>query len=212
MNDLKSLDEHEQINRRLILQEDIDFWQDKLLELKLKKVKEDLEYSKKKKNSELEFIRVTERNSNLTQEIDSLNLKVQEMGNADRESKVKINQIEAEIKEYEEMNSNLHFEFLQKVGNLKNMENPENLMRHILQFSPEVLKNLCINLNKLQHEKMNYFMNMQKQFYSQMYYNQNMQNMQMPVQNMQNMQMPMAYHPMMMNNQQGPTEERGLNE
>lgn len=169
---LSKIDEHQKINQKLQSEEEIDYWQDKCLENKLSKLKKDFEYKKKKRSAEEHLSRESEINRELTEELGDLQQKVEELKNEDKENKERLSDLHSEIQAYEERNSNLYNEFMQRVNYIKSLENSENLMMHLLKFDRETLKGLCIRLNKMQNEKMNYFMNMQNQYYNQMYYNQ----------------------------------------
>lgn len=166
----KCTEEHS--NKALLMLDDIDYWQDKLLEIKMKIYKQNKVFDQKKKIDELQYNKILQINSDLKQDIELINNKLNLINTSGKEHRERIETLKQQIKDYEENNSNLHNEFLQKMNYIKTFENPENLMKHILKLDPDIIKNLCIKLNKLQNEKMNYYITIQKQYYNHMYYNQ----------------------------------------
>ncbi len=163
---------HNVLNAKIQLEDEIEYWQDKLLEIKLKNNKDVKNINHRINTAQEQYTTLTQKNSTLHSQIDAIKsniAKLKKLHSDEEELK-----LDKEIEEYESKNSTLHNEFLQKMNHLKALENPEYLMQQILKFEPEVVKNLCMKLNNLQNEKMNYYMNMQKQYYNQMYYNQYM--------------------------------------
>jgi hypothetical protein len=191
------LQDHYDLSKQLTLEDEIDYWQDKVLKLKLEKLKEDFEFEKNKIIAEKECNIEIERNSGLHNEIADRNNKIHLIKGEDNVYSERLTQIREEITQYEDKNFEMHNEFLSKINHIKFLSNPENLMKHLLKYDPETLKTLCIRLNKLQNEKLAYMMTMQQQYYHQMTYgNQNNQGMGPPMQ-MFPLGMPQGFMPNM---------------
>jgi hypothetical protein len=163
------LDGHKTINKQIAINEEIEYWQDKLLDMKLIKVKEDYEYNKRNKQAQKILDDLRDKNKILRSEVNEMSDSITEMKKAGDENLSKQKLIKEEIHFYEEKNSDLFNETQEKFNFMRNMQtNPDFLLNHILQFDMETLKALCIRLNKLGEEKMHQIMKMQQQhFYNQ---------------------------------------------
>jgi hypothetical protein len=162
---------HNDINITTKLEEELQWWQEKVLELKLKKVKDDLEYNKNKTIIDKEIQEEKQINIILKSNLDEINEKKKKFKEESSSQINKLNKIRENIKHFETANTDMYNEFIQKTNFIKQLENPDNLLMHLLQFDRETLRTLCINLNNLQKEKFMHFM-MQQQYYNQMYFSQ----------------------------------------
>ena len=162
--------EHNELNKQLALSEEAEYWQDKLLQIKLSKVKEDFEYNKKFKKVESRLDHVKTRNNSLKEEVNEINRLLTVLQSDDQSNKSKLSEIREEIRQLESRNSELFNESCEKYNYMRTMhQNPDYLLNHVLKFDHETLKNLCIRLNKLGEEKVHQIMKMQQQqFYNQM--------------------------------------------
>jgi hypothetical protein len=170
---LQKIMEHTDLNKQLNIYEDIEFWQDKLLQIKLSKVKEDKEYDKRIISIESILDGVKSRNSSLKDEVTEINRLLTVLKSEDQSNKNKLSEIREHTNNLEAENNELFNESYQKYNYMRNMQqNPDFLLNHILKFDPHTLKDLCIRLNKLAEEKVHQFMKIQQQqFYSQMMMN-----------------------------------------
>jgi hypothetical protein len=169
----QKIKEHKELNKQLSLSEDIEFWQDKLLQIKLTKVKEDKDYEKKIRSIEFDLDKVRTRNYSLKDEVAEINRLLTVLQSEDQSNKNKLSEIREQTQNLELENNELFNESCQKYNYMRNMQhNPDFLLNHILKFDPDTLKDLCIRLNKLAEEKVHQFMKMQQQqFYNQMMMN-----------------------------------------
>jgi len=162
---------HNNINTATKLEEELQFWQEKVLELKLKKVKDDLDHNKNKTRIDKEIEEEIQRNKKLKSELHEVNEKKRKLNEESVSKLSRLNQIRESIKYFETANTEMYAEFIQNTNYIKQLENPDNLLIHLLQFDRETLKTLCIKLNTVQKEKFILFM-MQQQYFNQMYFNQ----------------------------------------
>jgi hypothetical protein len=162
---------HNNLNTATKLEEELQFWQEKVLELKLKKVKDDLEHNKNKTILDKEFEEEKQKNKILKSELHEVNEKKRKLMEESVGKISRLNDIRENIKYLETANTEMYAEFIQNTNYIKQLENPDNLLVHLLQFDRETLKTLCIKLNTVQKEKFMHFM-MQQQYYNQMYFNQ----------------------------------------
>ena len=169
-----ALRENQNINKSLAIDDEVEYWQDKLLQIKINKVKEDFEFNKKHKLALVNYNQVHERNSFLKSEIREVNNLLVDLHSEDQRSKSKSEELREEILNYESRNSDLFNESYQKINYMKNLQqNPDFLLNHMLKFDSETLKTMCIKLNKLNEEKMHHLMqHQQQQYYNQMMLNQ----------------------------------------
>jgi len=179
---------HNIINNTSRLEEELEWWQEKVLELKLKKVKDDLEHSKNKSKVEKEIEEEKQKNNILKEELNDLEEKKKKFKEESLDHINKLSELKEKIKYYESANTEMYTEFLYKTNYIKQLENPDNLLMHLMQFDREVLKNLCIKLNTLQQEKFMHYM-MQQQYLSQMYFNQQHKGVYPPQYNVYNYNM-----------------------
>ena len=168
------LREHQNINKSLAIDDEVEYWQDKLLQIKINKVKEDFEFNKKHKLALVNYNQVHERNSFLKSEIREVNNLLVDLQSEDQKNKTRSEEIREEILNFENRNSELFNESYQKINYMKNLQqNPDFLLSHMLKFDKETLKTMCIKLNKLNEEKMHHLMqHQQQQYYNQMMLNQ----------------------------------------
>lgn len=162
---------HNNLNSATKLEEELQFWQEKVLELKLKKVKDDLEHNKNKTMIDKEIEEEIQSNKKLKTELHEVNEKKRKLMEESVSKMGRLNEIREKIKYFETANTEMYAEFIQNTNYLKQLENPDNLLVHLLQFDRETLKTLCIKLNTVQKEKFMHFM-MQQQYFNQMYFNQ----------------------------------------
>lgn len=162
---------HNNINLITKLEEELQWWQEKLLELKLKKVKDDLEQNKNKTKLEIEIQEQKQKNKIMKSELAEVDERKRKFNEETSSQIKKLSDIRQNIKNYESANTEMYNEFMNKTNYIKQLENPDNLLMHMLQFDRETLKTLCIKLNNMQKEKFMHFM-MQQQYYNQMYFNQ----------------------------------------
>jgi hypothetical protein len=168
-NKLQSL--HSKLNTSTKLEEELQWWQEKVLELKLKKVKDDLEHNRNKTKIEKEIEEEKQKNNIIKGDLQEINEKKRKF-NEESMSKInRLNEIRESIRFYETANTEMYADFIQNTNFIKQLENPDNLLMHLLQFDRDTLKTLCIKLNTVQKEKFMHFM-MQQQYFNQMYFNQ----------------------------------------
>ena len=170
----QNLHVHNRLNNTSKLEEELEWWQEKVLELKLKKVKDDLEHRKNKTKVEKEFDEEKNKNKILKDEMNEVDEKKRKFKEESMGQIIQLNELREEINYYESVNTEMYTEFIQKTNYIKQLENPENLLMHLMQFDRETLKTLCIRLNTLQQEKFMHYM-MQQQYFNQMYFNQQQQ-------------------------------------
>ena len=202
-NTKQNIQVHNRINNTSRLEEELEWWQEKVLELKLKKVKDDLEHNKNKSKVEKEIEEEKQKNKILKEEMDELEEKKKKFREESMGQINKLSEIREKIKHYESVNTEMYTEFIHKTNFIKQLENPENLLMHLMQFDRETLKNLCIKLNTLQQEKFMHYM-MQQQYFSQMYFNQQHKGVYPPPYNVYNYNMGGNVYP---NNFDGVEEE-----
>jgi hypothetical protein len=162
---------HNNMNILTKLEEELQWWQEKVLELKLKKVKDDLEHNRNKTKIENELQEEREKNKIIKADLNEINEKKRKHKEETTTQTNTLHEVREKIKKYESANTEMYNEFIQKTNFIKQLENPDNLLMHLLQFDRETLKTLCIKLNNLQKEKFMHFM-MQQQYFNQMYFNQ----------------------------------------
>lgn len=165
------IESHKKANLILHKRDEIEFWQDKILEMKILKKSEGSFYKKKIEETEKELKQHKDHNQNLKNEINSLKERVDSLSSEIEGSKDKYKQISEEIVNYESKNVELYNEFLNVNNLIRNLENPENLIKHLLKFDRQTLNSLCIKLNNVHHEKLYSQMMMQQQYFNQYYYN-----------------------------------------
>lgn len=205
------LEGHRNLNKQLAINEEIEYWQDKLLDMKLIKVKEDYEYNKRNKIAQKNLEELQEKNKILNSEVNEMSKSITDMKKAGEECLSKLKLINDEIHFYEEKNSDLFNETQEKFNFIRNMQtNPDFLLNHILQFDMDTLKALCIRLNKLGEEKMHQIMKMQQQHF----YNQIMNQGRVffpPVQQMYNVNSDMKFEHNAENNSENFDENSNAN-
>jgi hypothetical protein len=162
---------HKELNKIIHLQEEFDQWEEKLLKLKLNKVKNDFEHVNTYNQIESEYQNEVRRNANLKQEIDIIKEKLGQLMHKDIQFKELLGDINEQIEQCEKQNTELFKEINTKSMYMKSVENPDNLIRHILQFNKEDLNSLCVRLNNMYNEKVKNMLMMQHNFYPPVYYN-----------------------------------------
>ena len=179
---------HNRLNNTSRMEEELEWWQEKVLELKLKKVKDDQEHNKNKTKVEKEIEEEKHKNKILKDDINEIEEKKRSFREESMGQINKLSELRENIKYYELVNTEMYTEFIHKTNFIKQLENPDNLLMHLMQFDRETLKTLCIKLNTLQQEKFMHYM-MQQQYFSQMYFNQQHKGVYPPPYNVYNYDM-----------------------
>lgn len=131
---------HNTINMQLKYEEGKEYWQDKILESKMK-AKKDYYYfnqSKKKLNEDLE--REKQKNEILTQEYNSFKTQLTQIKNSQQIIDDQLNVINADTNEVYQKNEELTKQIMSMNDYINKLNTTDNLITHFLSFPPEFTK------------------------------------------------------------------------
>ena len=129
--------ESDDINTILKLQEEKEYWEDKLLELKLKSIKNN--FSTKKQNTNLTS-ELTENEAeliSLQEAISDLRQKIHQTEKAKTEKERKLNSIDNQIKKAKNESKELTEQINSLSNYYMNINLPENIVQHILTMKDD---------------------------------------------------------------------------
>jgi hypothetical protein len=168
-----SLDSHNKLNKLLSLEEDFEYWQDKLLTSSISKAKEDFEYKKKLNFHQSILTESLMQTSGLENKLSQLKEQVRVLKIEEDDKKDRSNKLSEEIEYLKKQNESLYLDCRQRYSYIGELNKPDVLLSHLSKFDEDSLKNLCIRLNKLVEQKNHYLMYKmhQQQIYNQMIMN-----------------------------------------
>jgi hypothetical protein len=169
----ESLDSHDKLNKLLSLEEDFEYWQDKLLTSSISKTKEDFEYKKKLNSHQSILTESLVQTSALEKKLSQLKEEVRLLQTEEADKKDLSNKIREEIEYLKKQNECLYHDCRQRYSYIGELNKPDVLLSHLSKFDEDSLKNLCIRLNKLVEQKNQFLM---YKMHQQQMYNQMMMN------------------------------------
>lgn len=144
-SDLHPIKSNESLNTLLQLKEEKEYWEDKLLELKLKSCKNSFLNSKKEKMLESKLSSLQANNNLKKQKIAELNEQISQIKSSEKSKESQLASLDSLINLSTHANKELENEIHQLNDYLINLNNTENIVEHILSF-PQEFRNKIYNI------------------------------------------------------------------
>lgn len=144
-SDLHPTESNESLNTLLQLKEEKEYWEDKLLELKLKACKNSFLNSKNEKMLESKLSSLQAKNNLQKQKIAELNEQISQIKSSEKSKENQLASLDSLINLSTHTNQELETEIKQLNDYLVNLNNTENIVEHILSF-PQEFRNKIYNI------------------------------------------------------------------
>lgn len=164
------------LNLELKLKEEKDYWEDKLLELKLKNCKTNFFEEKSCQNLKSKLSSLQSQNNSLKEKISELKSSIASLKSSEKNKESKLSAIETNISNSTKTNQDLQNQIKSLNEYLVNLNITDNIVNHILTFDEDFRKkiyNIC-------SERVNYVL----QFNTPMGYPQQQIKQPMPIPSM----------------------------